>query len=315
MVDYYGTQTPVTQLAGFQVPEARMVVISPYDKGSMTAIEKAIRDSDLGVNPTNDGVVIRVAFPQLTEDRRKEYIKVARHKAEDARISMRNIRRHAKDALDKLHQGRRGRRGRRPPRGEVARRPDAQVRRADRRPAQAQGGRAARGLRTSTARPPMTDAPADADTAVDRTRGPQPRLRDRRRCRARDLPGPAAGAVRPVGVQSSSSPWRWSSRRTSSRERPSQRGVHLVARPALRRRRGHPAGGVLVGHARPHRGLRRHRPGDPRLAAACRGPRATSPTSAASVFVAAYTGLMAGFVGLMLDVAARAASASSCSSC
>jgi ribosome recycling factor len=68
----------------------------------MTAIEKAIRDSDLGVNPTNDGVVIRIAFPQLTEDRRKEYIKVARHKAEDARISMRNIRRHAKDTFDKL---------------------------------------------------------------------------------------------------------------------------------------------------------------------------------------------------------------------
>jgi ribosome recycling factor len=100
--EYYGTMTPITQMAGFQVPEARLVVISPYDKGSMTAIEKAIRDSDLGVNPSNDGVVIRVAFPQLTEDRRKEYIKVARNKAEDARISMRNIRRHAKDTLDKL---------------------------------------------------------------------------------------------------------------------------------------------------------------------------------------------------------------------
>ena len=100
--EYYGSMTPVTQMAGFAVPEARLVVITPYDKGSMNAIEKAIRDSDLGVNPTNDGVVIRVAFPQLTEERRKEYIKVARHKAEDARISMRNIRRHAKDTLDKL---------------------------------------------------------------------------------------------------------------------------------------------------------------------------------------------------------------------
>ena len=100
--DYYGTPTPVTQMAGFQVPDARLVVITPYDKGSMTAIEKAIRDSDLGVNPSNDGVVIRVVFPQLTEERRKEYIKVARHKAEDAKISMRNIRRHAKDTLDKL---------------------------------------------------------------------------------------------------------------------------------------------------------------------------------------------------------------------
>ena len=100
--EYYGAMTPVTQMAGFAVPEARLVVITPYDKGSMTAIEKAIRDSDLGVNPTNDGVVIRVAFPQLTEDRRKEYIKVARHKAEEARVSVRNIRRHAKDTLDKM---------------------------------------------------------------------------------------------------------------------------------------------------------------------------------------------------------------------
>jgi ribosome recycling factor len=100
--EYYGSQTPVTQMAGFAVPEARLVVITPYDKGSMTAIEKSIRDSDLGVNPTNDGVVIRVAFPQLTEERRRDYIKVARTKAEDARISMRNIRRHAKDTLDKL---------------------------------------------------------------------------------------------------------------------------------------------------------------------------------------------------------------------
>jgi ribosome recycling factor len=102
--EYYGTQTPITQMAGFAVPEARLVVITPYDKSSMTVIEKAIRDSDLGVNPTNDGIVIRVAFPQLTEDRRKEYIKVARHKAEDARIAMRNIRRNAKDTLDKLQK-------------------------------------------------------------------------------------------------------------------------------------------------------------------------------------------------------------------
>jgi len=79
-----------------------MVVIAPYDKGSMTAIERAIRDSDLGVNPTNDGSIIRVVFPQLTEERRKEYIKVARHKAEEARVSIRNIRRHAKDTLDKM---------------------------------------------------------------------------------------------------------------------------------------------------------------------------------------------------------------------
>jgi ribosome recycling factor len=79
-----------------------MMIVSPYDKGALAAIEKAIRDSDLGVNPTNDGAIIRVVLPQLTEDRRKEYIRVARGKAEDAKVSIRNVRRHAKDALDKL---------------------------------------------------------------------------------------------------------------------------------------------------------------------------------------------------------------------
>src|SRR5690348_11058876 len=102
IVDYYGTPTPVNQLASFNVPEPRMAIISPYDKGSLNAIEKAIRDSDLGVNPTSDGAIIRVVFPQLTEERRKEMIKVARTKAEDSRVSIRNIRRHAKETLDKL---------------------------------------------------------------------------------------------------------------------------------------------------------------------------------------------------------------------
>ena len=101
-VDYYGTPTPMPQLASFQTPEARMVVITPYDKGALHNIEKAIRDSDLGVNPTSDGIVIRVVIPQLTEERRKEFIKVARHKAEESRITVRNIRRHAKDGLEKL---------------------------------------------------------------------------------------------------------------------------------------------------------------------------------------------------------------------
>ena len=100
--EYYGTQTPVNQLASFHLPEPRMAIIQPYDKSSMSAIEKAIRNSDLGVNPSNDGTIIRVAFPELSEERRKEYIKVARSKAEDSRVSIRNIRRHAKDAIDKL---------------------------------------------------------------------------------------------------------------------------------------------------------------------------------------------------------------------
>ncbi|MGV1005019.1 MAG: ribosome recycling factor [Candidatus Nanopelagicales bacterium] len=101
-VDYYGAPTPLNQLASFQTPEARMILISPFDKSSTRAIEKAIRDSDLGVNPVDDGHIIRVVLPMLTEERRKEYIKLAKHKAEDSRVSVRNIRRHAKDALDKM---------------------------------------------------------------------------------------------------------------------------------------------------------------------------------------------------------------------
>ncbi len=102
VVDYYGAMTPVMQLASLTVPEPRMAVVSPYDKSSLGAIERAIRDSDLGVNPTNDGSIIRIVFPQLTEERRKEFVKVARHKAEEARVSIRNIRRKAKDELDRL---------------------------------------------------------------------------------------------------------------------------------------------------------------------------------------------------------------------
>jgi ribosome recycling factor len=101
-VEYYGTATPLNQLASFQAPEPRMAIVTPYDKSTLGAIERAIRDSDLGVNPSNDGTIIRVVFPQLTEERRKEYIKVARHKAEEAKVSVRNVRRHAKDAIDKL---------------------------------------------------------------------------------------------------------------------------------------------------------------------------------------------------------------------
>jgi len=102
--DYYGSPTPLQQLASFTVPEARVIIISPYDQGAMSGIEKAIRDSDLGVNPTDDGKTIRVVLPELTEDRRKDYVKQAKAKAEDGRVSVRNIRRHAKQALDKLEK-------------------------------------------------------------------------------------------------------------------------------------------------------------------------------------------------------------------
>jgi ribosome recycling factor len=104
MVDYYGTYTALSQLASIQVPEARMAIVSPFDKGAMASIEKAIRESDLGVNPGNDGVVIRVNFPQLTEERRKEYVKVVKTKGEDAKISIRNIRRAAKELLEKAEK-------------------------------------------------------------------------------------------------------------------------------------------------------------------------------------------------------------------
>ena len=102
VVDYYGAMTPVIQLASLTVPEPRMAVVTPYDKSSLGLIERAIRDSDLGVNPSNDGDRIRIVFPQLTEERRREFIKVARSKAEDAKVAIRNIRRRAKEELDRL---------------------------------------------------------------------------------------------------------------------------------------------------------------------------------------------------------------------
>ena len=102
--DYYGSPTPLQQLASFTVPEARVIIINPYDLTSLTAIEKSIRDSDLGVNPTDDGKTIRVTLPELTEERRKEYIKMARGKAEDGRVAVRNIRRNAKQALERLEK-------------------------------------------------------------------------------------------------------------------------------------------------------------------------------------------------------------------
>ena len=102
--DYYGQPTPLNQLAGFQVPEPRTVIIQPYDAGAKPAIEKAIRESDLGVNPSDDGKVLRVTLPELTEDRRKEYIKLAKSKAEEGRVAVRGVRRNAKQALDKAEK-------------------------------------------------------------------------------------------------------------------------------------------------------------------------------------------------------------------
>ena len=101
-VDYYGSMTPITQLSSVNVPEARLVVIKPYEASQLKAIEEAIRNSDLGVNPTNDGNVIRVSIPQLTEERRRELVKQAKAKGEDAKVSVRNIRRKAMDELSRI---------------------------------------------------------------------------------------------------------------------------------------------------------------------------------------------------------------------
>ena len=103
-VDYYGAPTPLQQLASIAAREARLLVVSPYDRNATASIEKAIRNSDLGINPANDGQVIRLAFPPLTEERRKEYVKLAKQRAEEARTSVRNVRRHAKEQLDRLEK-------------------------------------------------------------------------------------------------------------------------------------------------------------------------------------------------------------------
>lgn len=103
-VEYFGTNTPLKQLAGFSVPDARLLVISPYDKGSLAAIEKAITSSDLGMSPSNDGNVIRLSFPPLTEERRKEYVKVVKAKAEEGRVQVRNLRRQVRNELEALEK-------------------------------------------------------------------------------------------------------------------------------------------------------------------------------------------------------------------
>jgi ribosome recycling factor len=103
-VDYYGTQTPLNQLASFSVPEPRLLVIQPYDRNAMTAMEKAIMSSGLGLTPSNDGQVIRLAFPQLTEERRNELIKLVHHRAEEGRVAVRNVRRHHKEELERLEK-------------------------------------------------------------------------------------------------------------------------------------------------------------------------------------------------------------------
>ncbi|PZG14544.1 ribosome recycling factor [Micromonospora craterilacus] len=102
IIDYYGTPTPLTQMASVGIPEPRMAIIKPYDNSQINAMEKAIRDSDLGVNPNNEGNQLRILLPQMTEERRRDMIKVARHKGEEAKVAIRNIRRRGKEELDRL---------------------------------------------------------------------------------------------------------------------------------------------------------------------------------------------------------------------
>ncbi len=102
IIDYYGTPTPLPQMASIAVPEPRMAIIKPYDNGQMHAMEKAIRDSDLGVNPNNEGNQLRIVLPQMTEERRRDMIKVARHKGEEAKVAVRNVRRKAKEEIDRI---------------------------------------------------------------------------------------------------------------------------------------------------------------------------------------------------------------------
>lgn len=102
-VEYYGSPTPLQQLASISVPEPRLLVVHPFDQSSLGNVEKAIQSADLGLNPSNDGSVIRIAFPPLTEERRKELIRVVKHMAEEGRVAVRNIRRHAKSDMENLH--------------------------------------------------------------------------------------------------------------------------------------------------------------------------------------------------------------------
>ena len=107
LVNYYGSDVPLQQLAGFSVPEARQLVVKPHDRSALNAIEKAIRDSDLGLSPSNDGIIIRLNFPALTEERRKEYVKLAKNMAEEGRVAIRNIRRDVRkhlEAAEKNHE-------------------------------------------------------------------------------------------------------------------------------------------------------------------------------------------------------------------
>ena len=104
LVDYYGSLVPMQQLAGFQVPEARTLIVKPHDRGALGAIEKAIRESDLGLQPSNDGIIIRLSIPVLTEERRKEYVKIVKNMTEDGRIAIRNIRRDARKSVETLEK-------------------------------------------------------------------------------------------------------------------------------------------------------------------------------------------------------------------
>ncbi len=184
VIDYYGTPTPLTQMASIAVPEPRMAIIKPYDAGQLAAMEKAIRDSDLGVNPNNEGTQIRIVLPQMTEERRREMIKVARHKGEEAKVAVRNVRRKAKEELDRIvKDGEAGEDDGRRAEKELDDLTHKYVGH-DRRAHQAQGSRAARGLMTHLDPRPRNDETADLSAELSPG---MPSVNDR----AQREPGPA----------------------------------------------------------------------------------------------------------------------------
>ena len=270
IIDYYGAPTPLPQMASIAIPEPRMVIIKPYDPSQLKAMEKAIRDSDLGVNPNNEGTQLRINLPQMTEERRREMIKVARHKGEEAKVAIRNVRRKAKEELDRIVKD-----------GEAG---EDDGRRAEkelddlthkfvgarRRAPQAQGSRVARGLMSYAPTRPIATYRRDAPDAACR-------------CRARASTTPRRGLVRHSDGDDASA-----SRCTARAGR----------RPRRRPRRRRPATGEMPGAGRPPAGatapvpsirrrLRRRRAAPPTVprrsrAATRRAGRAPGPPSGAS---------------------------------
>ena len=167
-VDYYGSEVPLQQLASFSVPEPRVLVIAAYDKSAIKAIEKAIQASDVGVTPSNDGVVIRLTFPELTADRRKQMVKIVKARAEDGRVAVRNVRRHTRQELEQLEKDGQLSRGRSRSHREGAREADPRGDRRDRHDVGTQGKGAPRSLTSAAAMRERPDSRAHGGMRPER---------------------------------------------------------------------------------------------------------------------------------------------------